>query len=66
MTMIGTQQECRQQLVNRDAADAAIRNLTQDAYLKLVRNSTSSKNKQQHAVGCKYMHIVVNGHQLTI
>jgi len=40
--------------------------MTQDALPKIVRKTGSSKKKKQHAVGCKYMYIVVNGHQLTV
>jgi len=36
MSLIGTQQECRHQLVHCDAADAATRNMTQDAHLTVV------------------------------
>jgi len=65
-SLIGTQQQRRHQLVHRDAADAATRNMTQDAHLKIVRKTASSKNKQQDAVGCKYMHILVNSRQLIV
>ena len=65
-SLIGTQQECRHQLVHHDAANAATRNITLDAHLNIVRKTESSKNRQQYAVGCKYIHIVVNGRQLTV
>jgi len=65
-SLIGTQQECRQQLVHRDAANAATRNMTPDAHLQIVHNTGRSKNRQLHAVGCKYMHMMVNSHQLTL
>jgi len=65
-SLIGAHQECRHQLVHHDAADAASRYMTQDTHLKIIRKTGSSKNKKQHAVGCKYMHIVVNGRQFTI
>jgi len=65
-SLIGTQQECRQQLVHHDFANAASRNMTQDAYLKIVHKTGSSKNKYRQAFGCNYMHIVVNSHQVTI
>jgi len=64
--LIGTQQECRKQLVQRDAANAATRNLTKDAHFKIVRKIGSSMNKKQHAVGCKYIHTMVNSRQLTV
>jgi len=66
MSVVGTQQEYRHQLVHHNAGNSATRNLTQDAHLKIVRKIGSSKNKKHHAVGCKYMHIVVNGHGLTV
>jgi len=40
--------------------------MTQDAHLKIVRKTGSSKNKKQLAVGCEYIHIEANGGQLTI
>jgi len=66
MSLIGTQQERRHQLVHRKAADAATKHMTEDAHLKILRKTGSSTNKKQHAVGCKYLHTAVNSHQLTI
>ena len=66
MSHIGTQQECRRQVVHRDAADVATSDMTQDAHLKVVRKTGSTQNKKQHVVGCEYMHIKVNGCQLTV
>ena len=66
MSPFDTQQECKQQLLHRDTASAATKNKTQDAHLIIVRKTGSSTNKKQHAVGCEYIHTVVNGHQLTI
>jgi hypothetical protein len=63
--ILGTQQECRHKLVHRDAANVATNHLTQDAHLKIVRKTGSSKNKKQHAVGCESILIVPNGVQLT-
>jgi hypothetical protein len=63
---IGTQEERRHKLVHRDAANAATQHMTQDAHLKIVRKTGSSKNKKQHAVGCEYIHFKANGGQLTI
>jgi len=65
-SIIGTQQERRHQLVHRDAANEATRNMTQDEHLKIVRKTGSSTNKKQHAVGCKVIYIVLKGCQLTI
>jgi len=63
--LLGTQQECRHKLVQRDAANVATKHMTQDAHLKIVRKTGSSKHKKQHAVGCKNILIVANGGQLT-
>jgi len=37
-----------------------------DAHFIIVCKTGSSKHKKQHAVGCGYIHIEVNGHQLTV
>jgi len=63
---LGTQQEHRQKLVHRDAANVANKHMTEDSHLKIVRKTGSSKNKKQHAVGCEYIFIVANGGQLTV
>jgi len=64
--ILGTQQELRHKLVNRDAADAATKHMTQDAHLKIVCKTGSRKNKKQHAVGCEYIHIDAIGGHLTV
>jgi hypothetical protein len=64
--LCGTQQEHRQQLVHRDAANAATKYKTQDAHLKMVYKAGSISNGKQHAVGCEYLHTVVNVRPLTI
>jgi len=46
MSIIGTQQERRHQLVHREAADAATKHMTEDAYLKIVRKTGRSTNKK--------------------
>jgi len=66
MSIIGTLQEHRHQLVHCDPADAATRIMTPDAHLEIVRKTGSSKNMQQHTDECKYMHIIVNSHRLTV
>jgi len=63
--LLGTQQERRHKLVHRDAANVATKHMTQDAHLKIVRKTGSSKNKNPDPVGCKYILIVANGGQLT-
>jgi hypothetical protein len=50
--LLGTQQERRPKLVHRDAANAATKFMIQQAHLKIVRKTGSSKYKKQHAVGC--------------
>ena len=65
MELLGTQQESRHKLVHRNAANVATKHMTQDAHLKIVRKTGSSKNYKQHAVGCEYILIVANGGQLT-
>jgi len=65
-SLSSTQQECRHQLVHRNAANVATKYMTQDAHLKIVCKTGSSKNKKQHAIGCEYIHITVNNGQLTI
>jgi len=64
--ILGTPQECRHKLVHLDAANAATEHMTQDEHLKIVRKTGSRKNKNQHAVGCDYIHIEAKGGQLTV
>jgi hypothetical protein len=64
--LLGTQQEHRHKLVHRDAANAATKQMTQDAHLKIVRKTGSRKIKKQHAVECEYVHIEANGSQLMV
>jgi hypothetical protein len=66
MSLIGTQQERRHQLVHREAADAATKHMTEDVLLKIVRKTGSSTNTKQHAVGCEYLHTAVHSRQLTV
>jgi hypothetical protein len=48
--ILGTQQERRNKLIHRNAANVATKHMTQDVYIKIVRTTGSSKNKKQHAV----------------
>jgi len=66
MSLVGTQQERRHQLVNCEGANAATNNMTQDAHFEMVRRTGSIKNQKQQAVGCEYIHNKVNGRKLTI
>jgi hypothetical protein len=64
--LVSTQQEHRHKIVQCDAANVATKNMTQDAHLKIVRKSGSSKTNNQHAVGCEYILIIANSSQLTV
>jgi hypothetical protein len=66
MAILGTQHESRQKFVHCDTADAATEHMPQDAHLKIVRKTGSSKNKTPHAVGCEYIHKEANGGQLSV
>jgi len=59
----GTQQH-GYQLVDCEAANVATENMTQDAHLNIIRKTGSSRNNKQHAIGCEYVHIMVDGRQL--
>jgi len=63
--LLGTQQERRHKLVHRNAANVATKHMSQDAHIKIIHKTGTSKNTKQHAVGCKYILIVANGGQLT-
>jgi len=47
-----TQQHYRQQLVHCNAAIGDIKNMKQDAHLKILCESGGTKNTKQHAIGC--------------
>jgi hypothetical protein len=61
-----TQQQPRPQLVHRDAAIVATEHITQDAHLKKVHKTGSSKNMKQYAIRCESIHISADDSQLTI
>jgi len=65
-SLAGAQQRPRHQWVHHDAANTATKNITEDAHLKTVRNTRSSKNMTQHAIGWEYSHITVNFGQLAM
>jgi len=52
------------QLVHCDAAIAATEHMAHDAHFKIVHKTGPSNNWQQHAIGCEYLHIDVDGGQL--
>jgi len=64
--LIATQQECRHQLVYRNAANAATKRMMLDSHSNIILKAGSSKNWKQLIVGCEYIHIEVNGCQVTI
>jgi hypothetical protein len=64
--ILDTQQERRHKLVHRDAADAATKHMTQVAHLKIVRKTSSRRNKKQHAVECQSIHSDAISGQLTV
>jgi hypothetical protein len=47
-----TQLQRRHQLVHRDAAIAATRNMAQHVHVKTVRKTGRTNNRQEHAIGC--------------
>lgn len=65
-SLIDKQHKRRHQWVHCDTAHADTRNITQNRPWKIVHKTGSGKIKKHYAVGCKYMHIGVNGSQLTI
>jgi len=64
--MAVTQLQRRHQLVHRDAAIAATENMAKDAHLKKVRKPGLTNDRQQHAIRCAWLHIDIEGSQLTI
>jgi len=61
-----TQLQLGQNLVHRDAANAATESMTLNTKLKIVHDSRSSKKKKQHVIGCEYCRIEVAGRQAMI
>jgi hypothetical protein len=43
--------------LNSDTSNAVTNHMTQDENLAIVRMTQRRKNKKQHAVGCKCIHI---------
>jgi hypothetical protein len=64
--IVHSQQERKHMIVHCNAATAATKHMTHDAHLKIIHKTGSGKNKNQHAVGCKYIHIEANAGQSTI
>jgi len=61
-----TQQWHQHQVFHPNAANIADSHMTQDTHLKIVGKTGRPKNRKQHAIGCEWMKIGVDGHQLTI
>jgi len=66
MPPAGTQSHYSQQVVHRDNVNAATENMTLDVDWNIVCKIGLSKSRKQHLIGCQYIHIEVDGHQLTI
>jgi hypothetical protein len=66
MSLIGTLQEPRHQLVHCTAANTATKNTTQHVHLKIICKTGSNTNKKLHAVACEYSHGLDNGRQLMV
>jgi len=66
MAIIGTKQECRHQLVHRNAANACTNYMTQDTMFKIVCKTGSSKNTKQPAVCCECIYSMVNSCRLNL
>jgi len=66
VTLAGPQQHHGHLLAHWEAANAASNSMTQDAHLKLIHKTGSSKNNKQHAIGCEYGHIAETSCQPTI
>jgi len=61
-----TPQQRRLHFVHCNATIAATANMAQDAHLNIVRKTGHSNNGMQHAIGCEYLLIDVEGGQLPI
>jgi len=59
-----TLQQRRQRLVHYEAVYVATKNMTQHANLQIIRKTRSNMNQKQHAIGCEYVHIMVDRCQL--
>jgi len=42
------------------------KNMTHFEHFKIIHKSGSSEKKRQHAIGCEYIHTMVNSRQLTV
>jgi len=56
-----TQQQWRHQLLHHNAAISATENMAQDAHFNIAHHTRRSNNQKQHAMGCEYLPIDVNG-----
>ena len=53
MSLAETQQQCRHQLVHRNAAIAATEHVTQDTHRKEVRKTGLSNKWKKDVIGCE-------------
>ena len=60
------QEQHRPQLVHRDAAIVATKNMAQDRHLAMVPKTRRSKYRKQQAIGCESIHIGVDDVQRRI
>jgi len=61
-----TPQQCRHQVVHRNAAIVATENMTQNARLKIVSKTVSNRKQKHQANGCESIHINVDDGRLTV
>jgi len=66
MSLIGKYQDCKDQLVHCDTANAATNSMTQDAHLNIVHKTRGTKDMKQPAIWFLYIHIMVDSCQLTV
>ena len=66
VSLAGLQQQCWNKFIHHQAVNAASQNMTQDADLKIVCKTGRCKHQKKDAIGCEYIHITVNGHQLNV
>jgi hypothetical protein len=60
-----TQQQCRYKIFNFDGANSNTANMTNDPQLEALHKTRSSKYLRLHPIGHQYLHIMVDGHQIT-
>jgi hypothetical protein len=66
VSLSGTEQERRIEIGNRNTAQVATNNMTEDADLDMFCKSESSKNKKQHTSRFENIHVTLNNQQWTV